>query len=58
LAVLATLFLGATKAYLEKPVFSSDVLLQVNERSRSLTGMEEVSDSIATDIPVMALSTR
>jgi len=41
LAVLATLFLGATKAYLEKPVFSSDVLLQVN-------------DSRDEDIPVMA----
>ena len=54
LVVLATLFLGATKAYLGKPVFSSDVLLQVNARSRTLTGMEAVSDSIDTDIPVMA----
>ena len=54
LAVLATLFLGATKAYLEKPVFSSDVLLQVNERSESLSGMEALSDLMVTEIPVMA----
>ena len=54
LAVLATLFLGATKAYLEKPVFSSDVLLQVNERSESLSGMEALSDLVVTEIPVMA----
>lgn len=52
--VLAALFLGAAKAYLEKPVFSSDVLLQVNEKSKSLSGMEAVSDLLATEIPVMA----
>ena len=54
LAVLATLFLGASKAYLDKPVFSSDVLLQVNEKSESLSGMEAISDVIVTEIPVMA----
>ena len=54
LVVLAALFLGAAKAYLEKPVFSSDVLLQVNERSESLSGMEALSDLMVTEIPVMA----
>jgi len=54
LAVLATLFLGATKAYLETPIFSSNVLLQVNEKSESLSGMEAISDAIVTEIPVMA----
>lgn len=54
LVVLATLFLGATKAYLEKPVFSSDVLLQVNEISKT-PGMEVIFDLMGTDMPpVMA----
>ena len=54
LIVFTTLFLGASKAYLEKPVFSSDVLLQVNEKSETLSGMEAISNVIVTEIPVMA----
>ena len=54
LFVLTALFLGASKAYLENPVFSSNVLLQVNEKSESLSGMEAISDALVTEIPVMA----
>ena len=54
LVVLTALFLGACKAYLENPVFSSNVLLQVNEKSESLSGMEAISDALVTEIPVMA----
>ena len=54
LTVLVTLFLGATKVFLDKRVFSSDVLLQVNEESQSLSGMEAVSDLLVKEIPVMA----
>ena len=54
LVVLSALFLGASKAYLDRPVFSSNVLLQVNEKSESLSGMEALSDALVTEIPVMA----
>jgi tyrosine-protein kinase Etk/Wzc len=56
LVVLVTSFLGVTKAYLEKPVFSSEVLLQVNERAKPLAGL--ASNSLEwqhpTEMPVMA----
>ncbi len=56
LAVFVTLFLGATQAYLGKPVYSSNVLLQVNERAKPLPGLSSntLEWQHPTEMPVMA----
>jgi tyrosine-protein kinase Etk/Wzc len=57
LIILVTLiffFFGLAKAFLESPVYKSDALLQVNEQSQTLAGLDPLTDLLGNKIPVMA----
>lgn len=51
---LAVTFLGVAKAYLDKPVYKADAMLQLNEKSRTLTGIEPIADLFVNNLPVLA----
>ena len=51
---LAVLFLGIAKAFLDKPVYKADVILQINEKTRTLAGIEPLIDLFKSTMPVLA----
>jgi tyrosine-protein kinase Etk/Wzc len=57
LIILVTLiisFLGVTKASLDRPVYKADGILQVNEQSQTLAGLDPLSDLLENKMPIMA----
>jgi len=56
--ILAMTFLvfsmGIIKTFIDKPIYKVDALLQVNEKSQSMAGMEPLNDMLGNKIPVMA----
>lgn len=48
------LFLGITKAFLDKPIYKVDALLQVDEKPQALIRMESLSELVKSTMPVMA----
>ena len=51
---LAVFSLGIAKALLDSPVYKVDVMLQLDEKSKTLAGMEPLADLLVTNLPVMA----
>ncbi len=51
---LAFLFLGITKAFLDKPIYKLDALLQIDEKPQALVRMESLSELVKSTMPVMA----
>lgn len=55
LTITLTVFLmGIGKAYIDTPIYKVDSMLQVNEKSQSMVGMEPLTDMFGTKLPVMA----
>jgi len=55
LIITLTVFLmGIGKAYIDTPIYKLDAMLQVNERSQSMVGMEPLTDMFGIKIPVLA----
>lgn len=54
LITLIFLFAGISKTIIDKPVYKADVLLQINETSQKLAGLDSLSDFLNTKLPVMA----
>ncbi|WP_295627908.1 polysaccharide biosynthesis tyrosine autokinase [uncultured Nitrosomonas sp.] len=54
LVTLAVTFLGVAKAYLDKPVYRADAMLQLDEKSRALTGIEPIANIFVSNLPVIA----
>ncbi len=57
LIILATLifsFFGIAKAFLDSPVYKSDAMLQINEKSQTLAGLDPLTDMFENKMPVMA----
>jgi len=46
--------LGIGKAFIDTPIYKVDVMLQVNEKSQSMAGVEPLIDMFGTKLPVMA----
>lgn len=59
LVTVTVLFFGITKAFIDKPVFRTDVMLQVNETSQMLVEFEPLADilnnntSVTTEIELI-----
>ncbi len=51
---LVTLLLGIAKAFLDKPVYKADGLLQAKENSQSLAGLEPLAGLFEGKTPVLA----
>ena len=54
LAIMVTLTvfsLGIAKAFLDKPVYKADVMLQIDQKSRTLVGMESLTDLFKNTCP-------
>jgi tyrosine-protein kinase Etk/Wzc len=45
---------GIAKAFLDTPVYKVDAMLQINEKSKTMTGLEPLTDILGSKIPVMA----
>lgn len=54
LVTLVVTFLGVVKAYLDKPVYRADAMLQLDEKYRTLTGIEPIADLFVSNLPVLA----
>lgn len=54
LATLVSLFFGVAKAFLDDPVYKADAMLQVNEKSQTLAGLNPFTDLLENNTPVMA----
>ena len=57
LIILVTLtfsFFGLAKAFLDSPVYKADAMLQVNEQSQTLAGLDPLTDFLGNKMPVMA----
>jgi len=55
LIITLTVFLmGIGKAYIDTPIYKLDAMLQVNEKSQSMVGMEPLTDMFGIKIPVLA----
>ena len=46
--------MGIAKAFLDTPVYKVDVMLQIQEKSRPMAGLEPLTDILGSKIPVMA----
>lgn len=46
--------LGIGKAFIDTPIYKVDAMLQVNEKSQSMIGVEPLIDMFGTKLPVMA----
>lgn len=46
--------LGSGKAFIDRPIYKVDVMLQVNEKSQSMVGVEPLIDMFGAKLPVMA----
>ena len=53
IVTLVMLTIGIAKAFLDSPVYKTDAMLQVNETSQTMTGLEPV-DILNSNMPVMA----
>ncbi|MGZ0018232.1 polysaccharide biosynthesis tyrosine autokinase [Nitrosomonas sp. wSCUT-2] len=47
-------FIGIGKAFIDTPIYKVDAMLQVNEKSQSMIGVEPLTDMFGTKLPVMA----
>lgn len=45
---------GIAKAFLDTPIYKVDAMLQINEKSKTMTGLEPLTDILGSKIPVMA----
>ena len=55
LAITFFIFLlGIGKAFIDTPIYKVDAMLQVNEKSQSMVGIEPLTDMFGTKLPVMA----
>lgn len=46
--------LGLAKAFLDSPIYKADTVLQINETSQTLAGLNPITDLLDSKIPVMA----
>lgn len=46
--------MGVIKIYIDQPIYKVDALLQVNEKSQSMVGVESLTDMFGSKLPVMA----
>jgi len=53
IVTLVVLTIGIAKAFFDSPVYKTDVMLQVNETSQTMTGLEPL-DILNSNMPVMA----
>lgn len=54
LVTLTVFAVGIAKAFLDTPVYKVDAMLQVNEKSKSIAGLEPLTDILGSKIPIMA----
>jgi tyrosine-protein kinase Etk/Wzc len=54
LITLTVLFFGVAKAFLDSPVYKVDAMLQVNENSQTLAGLEPLSDLLENKMLITA----
>ena len=54
LVTLISFAFGIAKAFLGNPVYKTDAMLQVNETSQTLTGLDPFTDLMDNKMPVMA----
>ena len=55
LAITVFVFLlGIGKVFIDTPIYKVDAMLQVNEKSQSMVGVEPLTDMFGTKLPVMA----
>lgn len=55
LIITLTVFLmGIGKVYIDTPIYKVDAMLQVNEKSQSMVGMDPLTDMFGIKLPVMA----
>ena len=55
LIITFTVFLmGIGKVYIDTPIYKVDAMLQVNEKSQSMVGMDPLTDMFGIKLPVMA----
>ena len=46
--------MGIIKAIIDTPIYKVDAMLQVNEKSQTMMGMEPLNDMLGNKLPVMA----
>jgi tyrosine-protein kinase Etk/Wzc len=46
--------MGIIKTFIDNPIYKVDALLQVNEKSQTMMGMDSLNDMLGNKIPVMA----
>jgi len=51
---LIVFLLGIGKAFIDTPIYKVDAMLQVNEKSQSMIGVEPLTDMFGGKLPVMA----
>ncbi|MBA2482913.1 MAG: chain-length determining protein, partial [Nitrosomonas sp.] len=54
LIAIVFLFFGVAKAFLDSPVYKVDAMLQVNEKSQTLAGLEPLTDLLQNKMPILA----
>lgn len=54
LATLISFVFGIAKTFLDHPVYKADAMLQVNEISQTLAGLDPITDLLDNKMPVMA----
>jgi len=54
LVTFAVLSMGIAKVFLDTPIYKVDAMLQINEKSKTMTGLEPLTDILGSKIPVMA----
>ena len=54
LVVFSVLSMGIVKTVLDMPIYKVDVMLQINEKSKTMAGLEPLTDILGSKIPVMA----
>lgn len=50
----AVFSMGIIKAFIDTPIYKVDAMLQVNEKSQTMVGMEPLNDIFGNKLPVMA----
>jgi tyrosine-protein kinase Etk/Wzc len=54
LITFAVFSMGIIKAFIDTPIYKVDAMLQINEKSKTMTGLEPLTDILGSKIPVMA----
>lgn len=54
LATLISLTIGIAKAFLDTPIYKVDAMLQINEKSTNMVGLEPLTDILGSKIPIVA----